>query len=83
MERKKRSPLSPEILAVLQSSPKLEPCQRFQRVRRPTIDKFLDHIREDKCEQCLDFFDEFERKTKMMAMLRQGRNLGNKMKIPT
>lgn len=74
MARKKRSPLSSEVLAVLRSSPRLEPCLRFQRVRRPTIDKFLDHIRQDKCEQCLDFFDELERETKMMAMLRQGRN---------
>jgi hypothetical protein len=74
MARKKRSPLPPEILAVLRSSPRLEPCQRFQKVRRPTIDKVLEHIRETKCEQCLDFFDELERESKMMVMLRQGRN---------
>lgn len=74
MARKKRNPLSPEILAVLRSSLRLEPCQRFQKVRRPTLDRFLEHIRQDKCEQCLDFFDELERETKMIAMLRQGRN---------
>lgn len=74
MARKKRSPLSPETLAVLRSSSKLEPCQRFQRVRCPTIDKFLEHIREAECEQCLNFFDELERESKMMVMLRQGRN---------
>ena len=72
MARKKRSPLSPEILAVLRSSPNLEPCRKFRH--RPNAEKFFEHIRQDKCEQCSDFLDELMRESATMAMLRQGRN---------
>ena len=81
MARKKRNLLSPEILAVLRSSPNLEPCEKFRH--NPDVEEFFAHISHDKCEQCSDFFDELIRESKMIAMLRQGRNYGNKMKIPT
>lgn len=72
MARKKRNPLPPEILAVLRSSAKLEPCQKFRR--EPEVEEFFAHIQENKCEQCLDFLDELIRESTTMVMLRQGRN---------
>ena len=72
MARKKRNLLAPEILAVLRSSPNLEPCQKFRH--DPDVEEFFTHISHDKCEQCLDFLDELVRESTMMVMLQQGRN---------
>jgi hypothetical protein len=65
MPKKKRDLLSPEVLAVLRSSPKLEPCRR---ARRLTIEKFFAHLRNDQCEVCLAFFRELDRESEMICM---------------
>lgn len=38
------------------------------------MEPFLAHIREGKCRQCLAFFEEVVRETKMMVYLRQIKN---------
>jgi hypothetical protein len=44
--RKRSSGLPQEVLAVLRSSPNLEPCRRF---RRANFARFMRHLDQDKC----------------------------------
>jgi hypothetical protein len=72
MTRKKRHDgLSQEVLAVLRCSPNLKPCQKF---RKADIFKFVDHLNEGKCEQCLVFFRMLDKESEMMQFLRETRN---------
>jgi hypothetical protein len=72
MTRKKRhSDLSPEALAVLRSSPNLKPCRKF---RKADIFKFVEHLNEGKCEQCVAFFRMLDKESEMMQFLRDARN---------
>jgi len=72
MIRKKRHDgLSPEVLAVLRSSPNLNPCRKFRKVN---IRKFMQHLNEGKCEQCLAFFRQLDKESEMMQFLRETRN---------
>jgi hypothetical protein len=72
MPRKKRnSDLSPEVRAVLRSSPCLNTCPEF---RRANIYKFMENLNEGKCEQCLAFFFQLDKEQQMMQFLRENRN---------
>jgi len=72
MPRKKRnSDLSPEVRAVLRSSPHLNPCPKF---RHANIYKFMEHLNKGKCEQCLAFFLQLDKEQQMMQFLRENRN---------
>jgi hypothetical protein len=72
MPRKKRNDsLPPEVLAVLRSSPNLEPCRKF---RQADIFKFAEHLNEGKCEQCVSFFRQWDKEQQMMRFLRENRN---------
>ena len=71
MPKKKRAGLSPEVLAVLRSSPNLEPCPKFRRVR---IDKFFAHLRDDKCKVCLAFIRQLEHESNMIRSLARSKN---------
>src|SRR6266404_1557999 len=72
MTRKKRhSGLSPEVLAVLRTSPNLEPCRKFRRVNAA---RFVEHLNEGKCEQCLAFFRQLDKESEMIQFLRETRN---------
>ena len=69
--RKKQAGLSPEVLAVLRSSPNLEPCPKFRRVR---IDKFFAHLKHDKCKVCLAFVRQLEHESNMIRLLARSKN---------
>lgn len=71
MGRQKRDLLSPEVLAVLRSSPNLEPCPKFRRVR---IDKFFAHVKNDKCKVCLAFLRQLEHESNMIRLLAKSKN---------
>ena len=72
MPRKKRNHgLTEEQLAVLRSSPNLKPCKKF---RNADIFKFMEHLNEGKCEQCLAFFCQRDKELRMMKLLRESRN---------
>ena len=72
MPRKKRNGgLPDEVLAVLRSSPNLEPCRRF---RNADIFKLVEHFNEGKCERCLAFFRQLDKEQRMMTFLRESRN---------
>ena len=68
MHRKKRKLVLPEeVLAVLRDSPNLIPCRKF---RKAEVDKFVEHLNEGKCEQCLAFFRMLDEEQQMMQLLR-------------
>src|SRR5467141_2012344 len=70
--RKQRSKgLSKEVLAVLRISPNLKPCRKF---RKADIFKFIGHLNEGKCEQCLAFFRMVDNESEMMKFLCESRN---------
>jgi len=72
MPHKKRNHgLPEEVLAVLRISPNLEPCRKFRKV---SAAKFVEHLNEGKCEQCLAFFRMLDKEQRMMAFLRKSRN---------
>jgi len=72
MPRKKRNHgLTEEQLAVLRSSPNLKPCRKF---RRADIFKFVEHLKEGMCEQCIEFFRMLDRDQELMKFLRDKRN---------
>jgi hypothetical protein len=68
---KRFSCLSPEVLAVLRSSPNLQPCPKF---RRANILKFFKHLSEGECERCGAFFRMLDREQQLMRFLWEKRN---------
>jgi GTP1/Obg family GTP-binding protein len=72
MPRKKRNHgLPEEVVAVLRSSPNLNLCREF---RRMSAARFVEHLNEGKCEQCLAFFRQLDKEQQMMKFLRDNRN---------
>jgi hypothetical protein len=72
MPSKKRSHgLTKEQLAVLRISPNLKPCKKFRRVGTA---RFVEHLNEGKCEQCVAFFRQLDKEQQMMKVLRERRN---------
>jgi hypothetical protein len=69
--KKRNHGLPEEVLAVLRSSPNLKPCEKFRKVR---TGRFMEHINEGKCEQCLAFFRQLQKESAMMQFLRETRN---------
>jgi len=63
--------LTEEQLAILRSSPNLKPCRKF---RKADIFKFVEHLKEGKCEQCMEFFRMLDRDLELMKFLRDNRN---------
>jgi hypothetical protein len=72
MPRKKRDHgLTNEQSAVLQSSPNLKPCRQFRKVNAA---KFVEHLNEGKCDECVAFFRQLDKEQQMMQFLRENRN---------
>jgi hypothetical protein len=68
MGRKKKPEweLPEEVRIVLQCSPNLMPCKRF---RHANIYRFADHMKNDKCQQCIAFFRQADKELKTMKRL--------------
>jgi hypothetical protein len=43
----------PKKCSVLRISPNLKPCKKF---RKADIFKFVEHLKEGKCAECIEFF---------------------------
>jgi len=69
--KKRNHGLPEEVLAVLRISPNLEPCRKF---RKADIFKFVEHLNEGKCEQCIAFFRQLDKEQQMMKLLWDNRN---------
>ena len=61
-----RCELPEEVLAVLECSPNLEPCEEF---RHADIFTFVKHLNERKCQQCIAFFVQADKELKTMRLL--------------
>jgi len=67
MSRKKQEwELPEEVRIVLDCSPNLEPCKKF---RHANIYRFAEHLKERKCQQCIDFFVQADKELKTMKLL--------------
>jgi len=67
MARKnQRYELPEEVIAVLECSSNLEPCEEF---RHADIYAFAKHLKERKCQQCIDFFVQADKELKTMKLL--------------
>ena len=63
-----RAGLPDEVLAVLESSSNLEPCREFHDV---DIIVFANHLKEGKCQQCIQFFRQAKVQLRTMNLLRE------------
>jgi len=61
-----RYELPEEVIAVLDCSPNLEPCEEF---RHAHIYVFAKHLNERKCQQCIAFFRQADKELKTMRLL--------------
>ena len=67
MNRKNpRYDLPEEVIAVLECSPNLEPCEEF---RHADIYAFAKHLNERKCQQCIAFFVQADKELKTIKLL--------------
>ena len=60
-----------QTIGRLRKSPNLQPCKKFRKV---TAARFVEHLNEGKCEQCLAFFRMLDRAQQLMTFLRENRN---------
>jgi len=61
--------LSDEVIAVLECSPNLEPCEKFYHAN---IYRFADHMKNDKCQQCIAWFRQADKELNTMKLLAEG-----------
>jgi hypothetical protein len=61
-----RYELPDEVIAVLDCSPNLEPCEEF---RYADIYAFAKHLNEGKCQQCIDCFVQAAKELRTMKLL--------------
>jgi hypothetical protein len=75
MRRKRKEwQLAEEVLSALECSPNLMPCKKF---RRANIYRFADHMKNDKCQQCIAWFELTEKELRTIQLLgawRRSRN---------
>jgi hypothetical protein len=70
----KQYELPEEIKIVLECSPNLEPRKKF---RRANIYRFADHMKNDKCQQCIAWFEQTDKELKTMQLLSAWRKSRN------
>ena len=64
--------LPAEVDAVLRASANIKPCKR--KYGRVPYDKFIEHIRNDRCAQCRRLFFQLDKELRMMDWLRRHKN---------
>jgi hypothetical protein len=69
---KAREGVPPEVEAVLPASTNLKPCER--KYRRLPYDKFLEHVRNDRCSQRHALLLQLDGELKMTEWLRRHKN---------
>ncbi len=60
-----------DVLAIMETFPHVEPCSQF---RKADVRRFVKHVREDKCEQCLAFHRQTDKELKTIKLLWEFRN---------
>jgi hypothetical protein len=76
MGRKKKTEweMPDEVRIVLECSRNLMPCKKFLHAN---IYRFADHMKNDKCQQCIAFFRQAEKELKTMRLLAAWRKSRN------
>jgi hypothetical protein len=70
MHRKKLGP-SPERRALMRAARSIVPCRKFGKAGP---DRFIAHLKEGKCEQCIAFMRRWTRESEMVRFLEESRN---------
>ena len=70
--RKKPAYFPPWIRAIWQNSLYLKPCR--PKYGRVGMDKFIEHIKKDKCEQCVALHRQLDYESTLIAFLKRSRN---------
>jgi len=60
-QKKPEWDLPEEMRVVFECSPNLEPCNKF---RSSDMYRFADQLKDDKCQQCIDFFVQADKELK-------------------
>jgi hypothetical protein len=75
MRRKKKDwELPEEVRIVIECSPNLMPCKKLLHAN---LYRFADHVKKDKCRQCIAWFQQTENELRTIQLLvawRKGRN---------
>ncbi len=75
MGRKKpERELPEEVRIVIECSPNLIPCKKF---RHANIFRFADHMKNDRCKQCIAWFEQTDKELRTIQLLvawRKSRN---------
>jgi len=76
MGRKKKPEyeLPEEVRIVIECSPNLMPCKKFLHAN---IYRFADHMKNDKCQQCIAFFRQANNELKTISLLAAWRKSRN------
>jgi hypothetical protein len=69
-----RYELPDEVLAVLECSPNLMPCKKFLRAN---IYNFANHMKNDRCQQCIAWFRQMDKELKTIRLLAAWRKSRN------
>jgi hypothetical protein len=69
-----RYELPEEIRIVLECSANLVPCKKF---RHANIYRFADHMKNDRCQQCIDFWVQADKELKTIRLLAAWRKSRN------
>ena len=72
--KKKEWELPEEVRIVIECSPNLMPCKKF---RHANIYRFADHMKNDKCQQCIAFFRQASKELKTIRLLAAWRKSRN------
>jgi hypothetical protein len=73
--KKPRYELPDEVIAVLESSTSnLVPCKKF---RHADIYRFADHMKNDKCQECVAWFQQTDKELKTIRLLAAWRKSKN------
>jgi hypothetical protein len=76
MGRKKKPEweLPEEVRIVIECSPNLMPCKKFLHAN---IYRFVDHMRNDRCQQCIAWFEQTDKELKTISPLAAWRKSRN------
>jgi hypothetical protein len=76
MRRKKKPEyeLPEEVRIVNECSPNLMPCKKFLHAN---LYRFTDHMKNDKCQQCIAWYEQTEKELKTIQLLAAWRKSRN------
>jgi hypothetical protein len=65
-KKKPEYELPEEVRIVIECSPNLMPCKKFLHA---DIYRFADHMKNDKCQQCIAWFEQTDKELRTIQLL--------------